>query len=548
MKHIDTKKLRFAFLTALLIITAVFRFYNLNWDQGHFFHSDERNIANAVTKIRFFEDLDPGFYAYGGFLIYLYRASGEVLAFITQNPLWVDDWSHVNVLGRFHSALFATLTLLPFYFLTKKLFDEKTALIAAVIFTYAVSLIQIAHFTITENYLVLALTTLLLLCLHLYEKPTLRMYILCGLVLGTAVATKTSAAAFIIIPVTTQLLIWQKRHTPFLRGFFSFALLGVISAGLFMVLSPYSLLKWEKFFESMHYESGVVRGTLPVVYTLQFTNTVSYLYQLQQSFWQLGIVFFFSLCGMIALLWEVIRYRKHTYMLFLIFPLAYFAYVGSWHTKFIRYMMPMMPFFIIAAAYFLTQLQIAYRRLGTLIICLTLLATALWAIAFFSIYTREQTRITASKWMYRTIPTSAKLLKEHWDDGLPVPLTAELNPGIIPTEELTIYEPDNSEKIDYYATKLSEGDFLVINSRRLYGTLLYLPEKYPITQRYYQMLFSGALGYTKAAEFTSYPTLLGIEINDDASEETFQVYDHPKVIIFQNTARLTKDEIAALFL
>ena len=72
---------------------------------------------------------------------------------------------------------------------------------------------------------------------------------------------------------------------------------------------------------------------------------------------------------------------------------------------------------------------------------------------------------------------------------------------------------------------------------------MFLPEKYPLTSRYYQLLFSGQLGYTQIVRFTSYPSLLGIEINDDQSEETFQVYDHPKVLIFENTGRLDKEDL-----
>ena len=80
----------------------------------------------------------------------------------------------------------------------------------------------------------------------------------------------------------------------------------------------------------------------------------------------------------------------------------------------------------------------------------------------------------------------------------------------------------------------------------MYGTLINLPEKYPITSHYYKMLFTSKLGYTEVAKFTSYPSLLGFEINDDTSEETFQVYDHPEVRIFKNMDRLPSFEIRNL--
>ena len=44
------KKNSFLFII-IVILAAVLRFYNLDWDNGQMFHPDERNIANAVVKI-----------------------------------------------------------------------------------------------------------------------------------------------------------------------------------------------------------------------------------------------------------------------------------------------------------------------------------------------------------------------------------------------------------------------------------------------------------------------------------------------------------------
>ncbi len=45
-----------------------------------------------------------------------------------------------------------------------------------------------------------------------------------------------------------------------------------------------------------------------------------------------------------------------------------------------------------------------------------------------------------------------------------------------------------------------------------------------MTTRYYEALFSGELGYDPLITFTSRPKFLGIEINDDDSDESFTVY------------------------
>jgi hypothetical protein len=294
--------------------------------------------------------------------------------------------------------------------------------------------------------------------------------------------------------------------------------------------------------ESMKYESGVVTGKLLVPYTLQFTNTFSYLFQLKNLFWQFGPAAVLGILGTIWLFF-ILRDKKEKKMIvFLIFPVAYFLYVGSWHTKFIRYMVPLLPFFGISAAYFLSKMRGFSIRLEKVLTFTIIFSSIVWGLAFFSIYLRPQTRITASEWIYQNIPSGSKIYTEHWDDGLPVNLPKS-NRGKYEIEELTIYEPDNSQKIDYFSEKLPKGNYVILSSRRLWGTFINLEEKYPITSRYYKLLFSGKLGYQKVAEFSSYPKVLGIQINDDSSEETFQVFDHPTIYIFKNTKFLSSEEI-----
>ncbi len=206
-------------------------------------------------------------------------------------------------------------------------------------------------------------------------------------------------------------------------------------------------------------------------------------------------------------------------------------------------MLPIIPFLTIAISYFFILLKKEFLLLGRFLIALFLLITIFWAMSFFSIYTREQTRITASKWIYSNIPFESKILGEHWDDGLPLSISP-FTEAKYKRELLTIYEPDNQNKINYYAVQLSTADYIIINSRRLYGTLMRLSDKYPVTSRYYALLFDNKLGYERMIEFTSYPVFFGITINDDASEETFQVFEHPKVIIFKNSKRFSDKIIA----
>lgn len=537
MKFWKNKKI--IWLILIVAFGGFLRFYNLNWDEGHFFHPDERNIANAVSRINFFSQLNPNFFAYGSFPIYLYRVAGDFLTWFTKNNNWVIAWPEINLIGRWFSALFSTLSIVLIYLTTKKLWQNYLiAVLAAFFLAFSPTFIQIAHFAITESLLILWLLFLLLLSLDLEKNPSWKNYLKIGLVGGLAIATKISAISFLIIPFTAHLFWYFKKLKNHWRYFFSL----LVSFLTFSFFSPYVFLDSQKFWESMNYESGVVLGKLAVPYTLQFNKTLPYLFQIKNFFWQIGPIAILGILGIIFLLILGFKKRNKKIIIFLIFPIIYFFYVGSWHTKFIRYMLPILPFIIIAGTWLLLEFRKKQKVIGNIILIIFLSINFCWSLAFFNIYLSESTRITASKWIYQNLPTKSKILTEHWDDGLPVSLLTN-SPQKYEIESLTIYEPDNLEKLNYYAEKLAQADYLIINSRRLYGTLMFLPAKYPLTSRYYQLLFKEKLGYQKIAEFTSYPKLLFWEINDDSSEETFQVYDHPKVIIFQNRLQYSQEQL-----
>jgi 4-amino-4-deoxy-L-arabinose transferase-like glycosyltransferase len=549
IKNITLNKKIYTFfiIFILIIIAGFFRLYNLNWDQGNYFHPDERNIANAVSQISFFSQLNPHFFAYGGFTIYLYRFAADILFFLTKNASWITSWESINVIGRFFSAFFSTLTIIPLYFLAKKITDKKTAFLTIILYTFTVGSIQTAHYAVTESLITLIGISICLFSIIVLRKITILNTLILGIILGIGIAAKTSSIAFIIMPILAYIFSKTSQKTEFKKILIHFISFSIITFVVFTIFSPYTFLDWNKFMESMKYESRVATGSLPVVYTLQFDHTIPYLFQIKNFFWQIGIGTVFCIIGFVFVLFETIKRKNKELLIFFIFPLLYFLYVGSWHTKFIRYMVPIIPFLLIASSIFLIKIRSKFKTLGNLLIGTTIFTTIIWALAFFSIYARTQTRIAASEWVYSNIPNGARILNEQWDDGLPVPI-GQFSPIQYQITSLAMYDTDNSNKIDYLSRNLSNADYIIFNSRRLYGTLIHLTDKYPITSKYYMLLFSGKLGYEEIKEFTSYPSIFGFKINDDASEETFQVYEHPKIIIFKNAKNLKQERLTKILI
>ncbi len=586
LKNFVVKNKTFLILVLIFFAGAYFRFYNLSWDKNYPSHPDEiKNIAFPSVSISL-KDPNPHMFVYGNFTIYFYRLISEAISLKTGDRSWISDWGKINLIGRNVSAITSSLSIILIFLLAQKAFnDKKVAILASFFGAFTVLLIQLSHFATTESLLIFWLLLIYLLSFKILDKQSMGSYHLLGVVSGLALATKTTAFSFLIIPFAVYFFISFQESVNFFIKFFHkkinlgsrrianyfkilikifneiiqtgdfgfwkkqgyFFVFLILTLIFFFLASPFSFLDYYNFKQSMDYEMAVATGKTPVFYTYQFFNTKPYLFYIDNLIWAQGpFLKIFSVFGIVYLLLLAIFKRKIKYLLLIIWPLAYFYIIGGWHTKFIRYLALILPFLAIFAAKFLIDLRSKSRITGNILIFIGIFFTFAYSSAFLSIYKNENTRGVASRWMYQNIPSGAKILTEQYEyPGLPVYLPNEKTTSFN-VEALSIYDPDNEQKIKYYAAKLASGDYLVLASRRLYGTLINLPEKYPLTSQYYKLLFEGKLGYTLVADFDSYPEIFGLKIVDDRAEETFQVFDHPKVLIYKNTEKFQASDYEKL--
>jgi hypothetical protein len=541
-----SKKVHFSLVLLTILIGGIGRFYNLNWDDGYNYHPDEMNITIAVSRVAIPDQMDPGFFAYNGFPIYLYKAIAQTLSKITGDASWEEEWSKLTFIGRFLSALFSTLSIYLVYWLGKKTINENAALLAAYLTAVTVGLIQTAHYGITESLLLFFLLAIAACAVNILKEPAgfAGYWYTMALLSGLAIGTKTSALSFLVIPFSTwTILFFRGKNRALFLGAFSFCAVTLI---VFILVSPYSLLHFYAFTESMKYEGEVVWGILKVPYTLQFQNTPAYWFFFKNLHWHTGLVIpTMGMLGMVFWLSALWRRSEAVYALpLLLFGVLYWGYVGSWYAKFVRYTVPLIPILILSTCWLFDRL-LGFRRvkpLAVIIILFTLITNTAWAGAFMSIYSSMSTRTAASRWIYENIPPGSVVLREHWDYGLPVPLRGKQDPSF-QFVIMNNYDPDTEEKVLNMSSALERGDYLIVASRRLSGTIGKAHNTYPFTSRYYHKLFEEKLGYTPIQTFSSYPTLWGFAIKDDKAEETFQVFDHPVVHIFENRERLPASHI-----
>ncbi len=232
-------------LTFVLILLLVYtRFVNLGWGLPYPMHPDERNMADAMMKLRCedpsefvhglltlaprnvyvyltsgeyalptskVECLNPHFFAYGQLSLYSASMIAQLIHMLSQSVPQISMQKDFNfseaVMGlRLLAAIASCVTvfvLLKILQLLNRRFTSPAWKYVALLFLiFSPVLIQFAHFGTTEAMLMLWFSILTYLAIRATQrkKVLLKDIAFMGIVCGLAVATKVSSLLFLFIP------------------------------------------------------------------------------------------------------------------------------------------------------------------------------------------------------------------------------------------------------------------------------------------------------------------------------------------------------------
>lgn len=565
-------------ILAVLVLALFFRLYGLNWDQNQHLHPDERFLTMVTGAVKwpssFVNYINPqvstlnpynksyDFFVYGTLPLKIVKFIASVI------HLDSFDYNNITLVGRLVSALFDVATVFLVFRIGKKLFNKKVGMFSSFFYAISVLPIQLSHFyavdTFANFFLVLAFYFLVLS----FINPKKYVYsILTGVALGFALASKISSLFFLpIILVGYSLSFLKHRKLKYFSlnflailffAYISFRLSDprVFSSANFLnpTFNPIflnNLKQLQSFNDAETFFPPAIQWikTTPVIFPLK--NMV---------LWGLGIPMgVLAILGVaysfIKLLPLTVSFTKnplkffrnitadsfgHILLLFAVVPL--FAYQSVQFVKTLRYFYPVYPFLSILSASLVIKIcKISKNTFGKRysfgLLVVLIVAIIVWPISFIAIYTRPHSRVMASEWIYKNIPAGSKISCEHWDDCLPLSLESNnVYTRNYETITLELFNPDSPTKWEKINSQLDMIDYLILSSNRLWGSIPKVPEKYPLASKFYADLFSDNLEFKKIAEFTSYPTvpLINVQVSDDSADETFTVYDHPKVMIFK---------------
>lgn len=519
------------------------RFFKLNWGEGYFFHPDEYHIVGAVDRLHFPDRMDPQLFSYGSFSVYL--------IYFTRLLIGGNSF----LIGRFYSAFFSTLTLVVVYLITRKLFKKNLyQLLATLVVAVTPGIIQQAHFTTPESILTFWLSMVLLLSIKWLETKRGLFVYLAAIALGFAIGTKITGLVFFPILIFALLINFRLKPKSII-GILRKVILTLLLAGIsFFIVFPFSLLDWSNFRNTTNYESGLAKGEQIVFYTKQFINTQPVIFQLEKVFpfalnpvlMISGIVGFLLMC---LLLFKQILNRKKLNYVRIVVILGFVCYLIPnliLFTKWTRFVSPSFAYFAIFAVFAFYSIEKKInQKLYQLILFVFIIFNLLWSAMFFSIYISHDVRIQASSWINSNLPPNTFILTES-RNTLEVPLTGPQTK--FPFEFYDI--DDNHFLAGQLPVYLARSNYFIIQSRRLFANFSRLPYSNPKIAGFYSALFSGRLGFKEIKEFSSYPKLtignIKIDIPDEMAEETWSVFDHPVVRIYQKQINLTQQDYAQI--
>ena len=507
------------------------------------FHPDETALIQAALDP--IDPLAPKITSYGMLPIYLLRGVLEFNSTIFgqdfTNQKSPDRVRYVYFTARILAVLVSCLTLYLVWLLGARWFSDLTGLLAVCIVAVAPIAIQLAHFYTVDGLFTLLILATVYVLLRTLERPDWRWFVLTGILIGLSAAVRLIGLSMGLVMLVGH-ITRQRQLKAVLTP--SIWLAGLSTVLCLLALQPFLVLDRDLIFQDMNpYGLGFAmewaRGEFLTIWSLVDIHTIPYLYHWSHLWplgvgWPLTILFIF---GLSYSLWKI----DHQKGLILLWIGIYFYVIGGLQAKPIRYLLPLLPFLALLSAdfciWFIRSPQfVRTRKLAIWICAAVFMYSTIYGVAFASLYTREDSRIQAARWIDKHIPANSRIGVERGGFSMR---------GMINSEKYSVrpirmgalfflrgFATCKAEFI-FAQDQLRPLDYIAITDVNRYQQFTAAPELVPGGAAFYRTLVDGALGFDLVQRFRHYPSLGSIAFKDEGSEPTFVGFDHPTVMIFK---------------
>ncbi len=418
-------------LAAILIGSLALRLWGLRQGLPYAYNTDEADhfLPRAVAMFQQ-HSLNPHYFAnppaftylLHGLLVLAYgSARGAVHAF-EHHP------TDVYTLARVASAVLGVAALWLLYATGARLFNRLLGLLAAAIGAVAFLPVFYAHLALNDVPTLAPATLSLLGSAGVLRKGRVRDYLLAGVGLGLACASKYTAGIMLLPLLAAAACRLEREPGAARRAAGGIALAAAAAVLAFLVANPYALLDYRAFHSELVHQStlaGEAQGKLGA------PKQGGLLYYLWSLTWGLGWVPALAALGGAVSVW---RSQPRLGWLLVPAPIVFLAFMGLQGRYFGRWLLPIVPILCLLAAYFALQLATAIvrrlapaagdRRARALSIALIALASVLlcaqgliYSVHSDLVLSREDTRSETRAWMLAHIPPRTPIVVEPVSPG-----------------------------------------------------------------------------------------------------------------------------------
>jgi hypothetical protein len=416
-------------LGLLLVVALALRLWGIKQGLPYSYNADEAThfVPRAVGF--FGHNLNPNYflnppaYSYLLYVVFeLWFGSADAVA-----RAYATDPTTVFVLARVVAAVLGTLSVWLTYLFAARLFGRGAGLVAAAISAFAFLPVFYSHLALNDVPTLAPVALSLVGTAGVLRHGRTRDYVLAGVGVGLAAATKYTGgitmlclvAAFVCDAAGESALVAARRM----------ALAVALAVLAFVAANPYSVIDFHAFTSGLSQQASDAGGAEPVKLGEAGSGITYYLWTFT---WGLGWgPLLAGAAGAVLLLWR----RRWAMALVLVpAPLVFIVFMGNQQRFFGRWLLPIFPIVATLAAYATVELirRLAHgprwRRIPAP------LAAAVAAVLLLSqgvaadvhndvVLSRPDTRNLTRTWMVANVPPGSKVViepvvPENWIDDV----------------------------------------------------------------------------------------------------------------------------------
>jgi hypothetical protein len=357
------------------------------------YNSDEADHFVPRAVAMFGHDLNPHYFANPPGFTYLLHFLFAVWfgGRAGVEHAYLLEPTHVYVLARATAALLGTVALWLLYLAGTRLFGRGVGLLAAALEAVAFLPVFYAHLALNDVPTLAPLTLSLLGTAGVLRKGRPLDYLLAGVGLGLACATKYTAGIVLLPLLAASAIRYLERERAAPRNgrpgrgpsapgaagdrpsarrwnaavhpLLGIALAGLVAVLAFLLANPFSILDYQSFHHELVHQSSLSAEAQGKLGAPKGGGLAYYLWALT---WGLGWVPALAALGGALSVWRFggARTGRQLGWLLVPAPLLYLAFMGVQGRYFGRWLLPILPILCLLAALFVLQLASAGARLA----------------------------------------------------------------------------------------------------------------------------------------------------------------------------------------